>query len=75
MDELEDEYPIGFYLGNKYSYIGVYRKGRVEIIPNRDGYKATPSIVTIINKDEILRGEDALEYSVKYYHSTIYVIK
>ena len=75
MDGLEEGYALGLDLGTTYSCIGVYRNGGVEIIPNRNGDKTTPSIVTIINKDEILRGEEALGNLVKDYDSSIYAIK
>ena len=75
MDELEEGYAIGLDLGNTYSCIGVYRNGGVEIIPNRNGDKTTPSIVTIINKYIILTGEDTLDNLVKDYDSSIYAIK
>ena len=75
MDELEEGYAIGLDLGNTYSCIGVYRNGGVEIIPNRNGDKTTPSIVTIINKDKILTGEETLDNLVKDYDSSIYAIK
>ena len=75
MAELEEGYALGLDLGTTYSCIGVYRNGGVEIIPNRNGDKTTPSIVTVLNKDEILRGEEALGNLVKDYESSIYAIK
>ena len=75
MEILEDEYAVGLDLGTTFSCIGVYRKSGVEIIPNRNGEKTTPSIVTIIDKNEILRGEEAQKNLVKDYDSSIYAIK
>ena len=75
MEELEDEYACGLDLGTTFSCIGVFKKGGVEIIPNRNGEKTTPSIITILDKDNILKGEDTMEYLVKNYDSTIYAIK
>ena len=75
MDELEDDYAIGLDLGTTFSCIGVYRNGGVEIIPNRNGERTTPSIVTIIDEKNIKVGEDTLEHIVKDYDSSIYNIK
>ena len=75
MDELEDGYAIGLDLGTTFSCIGVYRNGEVEIIPNRNGDKITPSIVTVLDDNTILKGEETLDYLVKNYDSTIYAIK
>ena len=72
---MEDEYAIGLDLGTTFSCIGVYRNGGVEIIPNRNGDRTTPSIVTILNQNKILKGEETLEYLVKDYDSSIYAIK
>ena len=74
MDELEDGYACGLDLGTTFSCIGVFRNGGVEIIPNRNGDKITPSIVTILD-DKILKGEETLENLVKDYDSSIYAIK
>ena len=36
---------IGIDLGTTYSCIAVFRKGKVEVIPDQDGYKKMPSMV------------------------------
>ena len=75
MSDLEEDYALGLDLGTTFSCIGVYRKGGVEIIPNRNGERKTPSIVTILDSDIILKGEDTLDYLVKEYDSSIYATK
>ena len=75
MEDLEDEYACGLDLGTTFSCIGVYKYGGVEIIPNKNGEKTTPSIVTILDKENILRGEEAMDHLVKDYDSSIYDIK
>ena len=72
---LQDDYPIGLYLGETSSCIDVYRDDGVEIIPNRDGEKTTPSIVIIKDENTILKGEETIEYRVKYYYNSIFGIK
>ena len=75
MSDLEDEYACGLDLGTTFSCIGVYKNGGVEIIPNKNGDRTTPSIVTILDKETIVRGEETYEYLVKNYDSSIYAIK
>ena len=75
MSDLQEGYALGLDLGTTYSCIGVYRNGGVEIIPNRNGERTTPSIVTIVDGNTILKGEETLEYLVKNYDSSIYSIK
>ena len=75
MDPLGDEYAIGLDLGTTFSCIGVYRNGKVEIIPNKKDEKTTPSIVIIGNNLDILVGEDTEDSLVKNYDSCIYEIK
>ena len=72
---MQDDYPIGLYLGETSSFIGVYKNGGVEIIPNRDGEKTTPSIVIIKDENTILKGEETTKYRVKYYYNSIFGIK
>ena len=75
MEYLEDDYAIGLDLGTTFSCIGVFRNGGVEIIPNKFGERTTPSIVTILDENNILRGEETLDNLVKCYDCTIYDIK
>ena len=74
MDEDED-YAIGLDLGTTFSCIGVYKDGKVEIIPNSKGEKTTPSIVILTNDSNIYVGEDAIDYLDQYYDCCISEIK
>ena len=47
---MEDDYAIGISLGSTYSYIGVYKNGQIEIIPDSNGEKATPSFLIEYNR-------------------------
>ena len=70
-----DDIAIGLDLGTTFSCIGVFKNGGVEIIPNKEGEPPTPSIITILDENSILRGEETMEYLVNNYDSTIYNIK
>ena len=54
----------------------MYRNGGVEIIPNSNGEINTPSIVTVLSEDKILRGEETFNYYLEEnYEESIYGIK
>ena len=72
MDGLQEGYGLGVDLVTIYSCIGVYRNGGFEIIPNRNDDRTTPSIVTILDKKTILKGEETLAHLVKDFDSSIY---
>ena len=64
---------VGIYLGSKNCTMGVWRNGKVEIIPNVMGDRTTPSFVTF-TKNEILVGEAGMHY-IKNYKNRVYGIR
>ena len=65
---------IGIDLGTTYSCVGIFKNGRVEIIPNELGNRITPSYVAFTDEEK-LTGESAKNQGAQNPTRTIYVVK
>ena len=74
-EEKKDVGPvIGIDLGTTYSCVGIYKNGRVEIIPNDQNNRITPSYVSF-TEDERLIGEAAKNQATINPTQTLFDIK
>ena len=65
---------IGIALGTTYSCVGIFKNGRVEIIPNELGNRITPSFVAFTDEEKLV-GEAAKNQASLNPLRTIYVVK
>ena len=65
---------IGIDLGTTFSCVGVFQKGKVEIIANEVGNRITPSIVAFQEGQRFI-GDSSLPFLISSPQNSIYAIK
>jgi len=65
---------IGIDLGTTYSCVGIFKNGRVEIIPNELGNRITPSWVAFTDEEKLV-GESAKNQGSTNPERTVFVVK
>ncbi len=66
---------IGIDLGTTFSAVAVMEGGKATIIPNAEGKRITPSVVSITDDGEILAGETARNQAIVNPQNTVRSIK
>jgi len=69
------EYAVGIDLGTTNSCVAVFRNGNVEIIPNDEGKRTTPSIVSFMADNMRLVGDAAKAQAPSNPENTLYETK
>mmetsp|Transcript_24259 Transcript_24259/g.55420 ORF Transcript_24259/g.55420 Transcript_24259/m.55420 type:complete len:737 (-) Transcript_24259:278-2488(-) len=66
---------VGIDLGTTYSCVAIFRGGRAEVIPNDQGNRITPSVVSYLETGERLVGEAAKNVLSDHPKQTVYDVK
>ena len=65
---------VGIDLGTTYSCVGVYKDGRVQIIPNDQGNRITPSYVAFTETERLI-GDAAKNQASLNPENTVFDVK
>eukprot|EP00747_Dinoflagellata_sp_TGD_P160386 gnl/TRDRNA2_/TRDRNA2_177978_c3_seq13.p1 gnl/TRDRNA2_/TRDRNA2_177978_c3~~gnl/TRDRNA2_/TRDRNA2_177978_c3_seq13.p1 ORF type:complete len:697 (-),score=241.86 gnl/TRDRNA2_/TRDRNA2_177978_c3_seq13:211-2226(-) len=65
---------VGIDLGTTYSCVGIFKNGRVEIIPNDQGNRITPSYVAFVDGERLI-GEAAKNTATIHPTQTLFDVK
>uniref|UniRef100_A0A336L599 CSON004336 protein n=1 Tax=Culicoides sonorensis TaxID=179676 RepID=A0A336L599_CULSO len=71
---MADNLAIGIDLGTSYSAIAIFRNEAVEIIPNNQGNRVTPSYVAFTQHERLI-GEGAVFQAPNNPENTVYALK
>lgn len=66
---------VGIDLGTTNSVVAVYQNGSIEVIPNQEGARTTPSVVAYTDEGNVLVGQVARRQAVTNPTRTIFSIK
>src|SRR4030088_2541622 len=69
------EIVIGIDLGTTNSCVGIVENGTPTVIPNRGGYKTTPSMVAVTEAGKRLVGHIAKRQAITNAENTVYAAK
>jgi molecular chaperone DnaK len=72
---MAEEKIIGIDLGTTNSVVAVMEGGEVQVIPNQEGNRLTPSVVAFTDKGDVLVGDPAKRQAITNPKRTIYSIK
>lgn len=72
--EEESRTVIGIDLGTTFSCVGIFHKGKVDIIPNEIGHRITPSVVSF-TEAQTNAGDAAIPFLISNPENTIYAVK
>lgn len=66
---------VGIDLGTTNSCMAVLEGGAVQVIPNQEGGRTTPSVVALTDKGERLVGQIARRQAITNHRNTVYAVK